>query len=99
MNPPDNRPTLPPTPGDELTITERVIRLENEWQAFRRELRAAFGEIHQKLDAIIDDVRAGTNRSLELHEAQRRHSSQIKALAARVVLLEEPEEGNGASHG
>ncbi len=100
MNPPDNRATLPPGPDGELTITERVIRLENEERAFRREMREAFGQVFAKLDGLIDDVRAGTNRALEAHESHRRNSSQIKALSARIDLLEEPEEEltNGGSH-
>ncbi len=99
MNPPDNRATLPPGP-DDLTITERVIRMENENRASRREMQAAFAQVFQKLDALIDDVRAGTNRALEAHESHRRNSSQIKALSARIDLLEEPEdeEMNGGVH-
>lgn len=80
MNPPNNRDTLAPGPGDDLTITERVIRLENLVLELKGAVNDSLGNIHHKLDGFMDEVRAMAANLTNAMRAVRSHSERIHKL-------------------
>ena len=72
MKLPDNRDTLPPGPGDELTLPERVKLIENGVTALRGAVNHGFGELHKLLGEMRDDLRTlAANSEVTRREVRR----------------------------
>jgi len=77
MTIPMDRDTLPPGPGDELTIEERVRLIQNQVLDLKGAINQAFADLHVKLDHIADSVTANVKL---IRDEVRHHSTRIHQL-------------------
>lgn len=93
MKHPEDRITLPPGPGDELTDRERLKLVENGVTAVKIAVNAGFGELHKLLGEMRDDLKTLAANSEVTRREVRRHSERIRAI--EIELEEEEEHING----
>ncbi len=93
MNLPDDRDTLPPGPGDDITDRERLKLIENGMTDMRGAMNLGFAAIHKLLGEMRADMAAMSANTGVIRNTVRRHSERLRAIE---IDMEKPHmNGNG----
>lgn len=93
MKKPEDRDTLPPGP-DDVTINERLIRLENIVLELKGAINDSFANLYVKLEHITTAIQMQAANGTIVQKAVRRHSERLRAIEADLDRLTANGESN-----